>query len=109
MDDAYCACPDIVRTDGRSVTGKLLMHVLSYIPVIDADEMKAMEEMKTSLGPGCDGIASFVIKIALSLISGSLCDLFNMSLFSGKFSADLKTVRVAPTYKSGVRDDCSKP
>ena len=63
--------------------------------------------MKTSHGSGCDGIASFFIKIALPLISGSLCDLFNLSLFSGKFPTDWKIARVAPIYKSGARDDCS--
>ena len=66
-----------------------------------------MKKMKTSHGSGCDGIASFFIKIALPLISGSLCDLFNLSLFSGKFPTDWKIARVAPIYKSGARDDCS--
>ena len=47
--------------------------------------MKFMDNMRTSRDSGCDDIASYFIKIALPLISGSLSDIFNMSLFSGKF------------------------
>ena len=64
----------------------------SFKAVSENDVTKVMKKMKTSHGSGWDGIASFFIKIALPLISGSLCDLFNLSLFSGKF---------------GARDDCS--
>ena len=79
----------------------------SFKAVSENDVTKVMKKMKTSHGSGCDGIASFFIKIALPLISGSLCDLFNLSLFSGKFPTDWKIARVAPIYKSGARDDCS--
>ena len=56
--------------------------------VSENDITKVMKKIKTSHGSGCDGIASFFVKIALPLISGSLCDLFNLSLFSGKFPTD---------------------
>ena len=56
--------------------------------------------MKTTHGSGCDGIASVFIKIALPLISGSLR--------SGKFPNDWKAARVAPFYKNGAIDNCSK-
>ena len=79
----------------------------SFKAVSENDVTKVMKKMKTSHGSGCDGIASFFIKIALPLISGSLCDLFNLSLFSGKFPTNWKIARVAPIYKSGARDDCS--
>ena len=79
----------------------------SFKVVSENDVTKVMKKMKTSHGSGCDGIASFFIKMALPLISGSLCDLFNMSLFSGKFPEDWKIARVALVYKSGARDDCS--
>ena len=68
---------------------------------IPLDQSRAMSSF------GCDGIASLFIKIALPLISGSLCDLFNLSLFYGKFPTDWKIACVAPIYKSGARDDCS--
>ena len=47
------------------------------------------------------------MKIALPIIKGSLCDLFNLSLFSGKFPDCWKLARVAPIFKSGQRDDRS--
>ena len=52
-------------------------------------------------------VSQVFLKIALPFISGSLCDLFNLSLFSGKFPKDWKIARVAPIYKSRARDDCS--
>ena len=79
----------------------------SFKAVSENDVSKVKKKMKTSHGSGCDGIASFYIKIALPQMSGSLCDLFNLSLFSGKFPTDWKIARVAPIYKSGARDDCS--
>ena len=67
----------------------------------------SLNKMKTSHGSGNDGIASFFLKIALPIIKGSLCDLFNLSLFSGKFPDCWKIARVAPIFKSGQRDDRS--
>ena len=63
--------------------------------------------MKTSHGSGHDGIASFYLKIALPVVGGSLCDLFNESLFAGKFPEDWKIARIAPIFKSGAKDDRS--
>ena len=79
----------------------------SFKAISENDIMKVILEMKTSHGSGYDGIASFFIKIALPLISGSLCDLFNFSLFSGIFPTEWKIARVPPIYKSGAREDCS--
>ena len=64
-----------------------------------------MNKMKTSHGPGHDGIASFYLKIALPVVGGSLCDLFNKTLFAGKFLEDLKIARIAPLFKGGAKDD----
>ena len=67
----------------------------------------SLNKMKTSHGSGNDGIASYFLKIALPIIKGSLCDLFNLSLFSGKFPDCWKIARVAPIFNSGQRDDRS--
>ena len=40
-------------------------------------------------------------------IKGSLCDFFNLSLFSGKFPDYWKLAHVSPIFKSGQRDDRS--
>ena len=66
-----------------------------------------LNKMKTSHGSGHDGIASFYLKIALPVVGGSLCDLFNKSLFAGKFPEDWKIARIAPIFKSGAKDDRS--
>ena len=79
----------------------------SFKVISENDVMKVISKLKTSHGFGYDGITSFFIKIALPLISGSLCDLFNFSLFSGIFPTEWKIACVAPIYKSGARDDCS--
>ena len=63
--------------------------------------------MKTSHGSGNDGIASYFLKIAFPIIKGSFCDLFSLSLFSGKFPDCWKIARVGPIFKSGQRDDRS--
>ena len=64
----------------------------------------SLNKMKTSHGSGNDGIASYFLKIALPFIKGSICDLFNLSLFSGKFPDCWKIARVAPVFKSVQRD-----
>ena len=66
-----------------------------------------LNKMKTSHGSGHDGIASFYLKIAMPVVGGSLCDLFNKSLFAGKFPEDWKIARIAPIFKSGAKDDRS--
>ena len=66
-----------------------------------------LNKMKTSHGSGHDGIASFYLKIAMQVVGGSLCDLFNKSLFAGKFPEDWKIARIAPIFKSGAKDDRS--
>ena len=68
---------------------------------------KLSSTLKTSHGSGHDGIASFYLKMALPVVGGSLCDLFNKSLFAGKFPEDWKIARIAPIFKSGARDDRS--
>ena len=67
--------------------------------ISENDVMKVILKMKTAHGSGYDGIASFLIKIALPLIFGSLCDLFNFSLFSGIFPTEWKIARLVHSKK----------
>ena len=82
---------------------------LSYsFSAIMTDKLSStLNKMKTSNGSGHDGIACFYLKIALPVVSGSLYDLFNESLFTGKFPEDWEIARIAPIFKSGARDDKS--
>ena len=74
----------------------------SFKAVSEKDGTNVRMKMKTSHGSGCDGIASFFIKIALPFISGSLCNLFNLSLSSGKFPTDWKIARVVVSPRGPV-------
>ena len=47
------------------------------------------------------------MKIALPVFGRSLCDIFNKSLFAGKFPEDWKIARIAPIFKSRAKDDMS--
>ena len=79
-----------------------------YFSAIMTDRSSStLNKMKTSHGSGHDGIASFYLKSALPVVGGSLCDLFNKSLFAGKCPEDWKIVRIAPIFKNKARDDRS--
>ena len=80
---------------------------VSFKAISDNDVTKVIMKIKTSHISGCDGIASFFIKIALSLFSGLFCHLFTFSLYSGILPTEWKIARVAPIYKSRSIDDCS--
>ena len=79
----------------------------SFSAIMTDKLSSTLNKMKTSHGSGHDGIASFYLKIALPVVGGSLCDLFNKSLFAGKFPEDWKIARIAPIFKSGAKDDRS--
>ena len=63
--------------------------------------------MKISHGSGSNGIANYFLKIASPIIKGSLYDLFNLPLSSGKFPGGWQIARDAPNFKSGHREDRS--
>ena len=79
----------------------------SFSAIMTDKLSSTLNKMKTSHGSGHDGIASFYLKIAMPVVGGSLCDLFNKSLFAGKFPEDWKIARIAPIFKSGAKDDRS--
>ena len=76
--------------------------------VIDKIQLgKVFGKLKASKGSGNDGIASCFLKIALPVISESLCDIFNLSMETGRFPDNWKIARVAPIFKSGQPNDRS--
>ena len=60
---------------------------------------KAFGKFKKSMGFGTDGIANHFLKIALPVISESLCSIFNLSIATGVFPDSWKIARVAPILK----------
>ena len=49
----------------------------SFITIMTEKLSSTLSEMKTLHGSGHDGIVSFYLKIALPVVGGFLCDLFN--------------------------------
>ena len=76
----------------------------SFSAIMTDKLSSTLNKMKKLHGTGHDGIASFHLRIALPFFGGSLCDLFNKSIFVGKFQEDWKIARIAPIFKSGARD-----
>ena len=62
----------------------------SFSAIMTDKLSSTLNKMKTSHGSGQNSIASFYLKIASPVVGGSLCDLFNKSLFGGKFPEDWK-------------------
>ena len=74
--------------------------------VIDKIQLgKVFGKLKASKGSGNDGIASCFLRIALPVISESLCDIFNLSMETGRFPDNWTIARVAPIFKSGQPND----
>ena len=65
----------------------------------------ALGKLKTSAGFGADGIASQFVKIAFPIIAESLCDIFNLSLATGRFPNSWKIAHVSPIFKGGTEND----
>ena len=66
---------------------------------------KALGMFKTSAGFGSGGIASQFVKIAFPVIAESLCNIFNLSLATGRFPDSWKIVRVSTIFKDGLESD----
>ena len=54
-----------------------------------------------------DGISSFFIKTAITILARPLTYLFNCSLLNGTFPDSWKVARIAPIFKEGPTDDPS--
>ena len=79
----------------------------SFSAIMTDKLSSTLNTKKISHGSGHDGVANFYLKIALPVVGRSLCDLFNKSLFAGKFPEDWKIARIAPIFKSITKDDRS--
>ncbi len=54
---------------------------------------------------GLDGISSYILKIAGSVISKGLAKIFNISISTGIFPDSWKTAKVAPIFKEGNKSE----
>lgn len=63
---------------------------------------KALGNFKTSAGFGADGLASQFVKIGLTEIAESLCNIFNLSITTGRFPDSWKIAHV-PRFLKAVK------
>ena len=68
-------------------------------PVNSNQVASVLGKFKTSMGFGTDCIANHFLKIALPIISYSLCDIFNLSIAIEVFPDSWKIARVTPIFK----------
>ena len=68
---------------------------------------KIFNTFKKSKGSGADGSANYFLMIGLPAVIESLCDIFNLSIATGRFPDSWKSARVAPIFKSGPTNDRS--
>ena len=94
MNDFFCTIGETLRDKIPKAKNPLLENDYDVNPqktkfnfqVIDTLQLgKVFGKFKTSKGCGTDGIASLFLKIALPVISESLCDIFNLSIATAVF------------------------
>ena len=80
-------------------------------PAVMTDLALSVEEVQAVLGSldctkatGPDGIPARLLKGTASVISPSLCKLYNKSLEQGIFPQDWKLANIVPIYKKGQRE-----
>ena len=80
-------------------------------PAVMTDLALSVEEVQAVLGSldctkatGPDGIPARLLKETASVISPSLCKLYNKSLEQGIFPQDWKLANIVPIYKKGQRE-----
>ena len=59
-----------------------------------------VSNLKLNKSAGCDEISPKVIKSVIPYISKPLCEIFNISFYTGKFPNKLKIAKVPPVFKS---------
>ena len=67
--------------------------------------LKAISRLKSKKSFGLDGISSYILKIAGSVVSKGLANIFNISISTGTFPDSWKIARVAPIFKEGSKSE----
>ena len=107
MNDSFCTIGETLSKKIPRANNHLFKNDYEVNPqksmfsfhVIDTSQLgRVFGKLKTSKGCGNDGIASSFLKIALPVISESLCDIFNLSVATGCFPDSWKIARVAPIF-----------
>ena len=75
------------------------LKLFNFLEITEEDVVNASSAIKTSHGSGVDGISSYFIKTAISILTRPLSYLFNCSLLNGTFPDSCKIARIAPIFK----------
>ena len=67
--------------------------------------LNANSRLKSKKSFGLDGISSYMLKIAGSLVSKGLANIFNISISTGTFPDSWKIAKVAPIFKEGSKSE----
>ena len=67
--------------------------------------LKAISRLKSKKSFGLDGISSYILKIAGSVVSKGLANIFNISISTGTFPDSWKIAKVAPIFKEGSKSE----
>ena len=65
------------------------------------EEIRNIIKLLKNGSSGWDEISAKIIKISCSPLLKPLCQIFNLSLFTGVFPDELKLAKVVPLYKAG--------
>ena len=116
VNEFFCSIDNSLSDKIPKTSNLLLENEYSVNPQnlrfeFEAINMSQLERVfgkfKTSKGSGADGIANHFLKIGLSVITESLCDMFNLSIATGVFPDSWKIARVAPIFNSDQSNDRS--
>ena len=92
MNEFFCSIGNTLSDKIPKTSNPLLENEYSVNPQNLRFEFEAINvsqlervfgKFKTSKGSGADGIANYFLKIGLSVIAESLCDIFNLSIATG--------------------------
>ena len=97
--------PNPLTTGIYSINNNLKL--FNFLEITEEDVVNASSTIKTSHGSGEDGISSYFIKTAITILARPLSYLFNFSLLNGNFPDSWKVARIAPIFKEGPTDDPS--
>lgn len=79
---------------------------LSWLTITPDQVNKVLSKLNSSKAPGSDGIPTRFLKDYADVLSPSICELYNYSLYLGKIPNDWKMSKVIPIYKKGDKGDC---
>lgn len=77
--------------------------ILNNITFSPGEVLLELKRLKTSKSTGPDGLPARILVECATEIHSSVCELFNLSLSSGKFITEWKDANISPVFKKGSK------